>query len=84
MPSVAADGSPSLSLVDVRTGAVRASSPLADGQIPYAAFPGKAAVFLQQLAVKCRDASVSRQAALAEFHAVSGLAVTLLDGRARL
>ena len=49
-----------------------------------AAFPGKAASFLRQLAVKHRGEAVTRAAALAEFHARSGLAVTFLDRQARL
>ena len=49
-----------------------------------AVFPGKAAVFLQQLAVKGRNADVTRATALDEFHARSGLGVTFLDTRARL
>jgi DNA polymerase III delta prime subunit len=52
-----------------------------------AAFPGKGAAFLHQLAVKFqnkRDEPVTRAAALAEFHLRSGLAVTFLDRQARL
>jgi ATP-dependent Clp protease ATP-binding subunit ClpA len=52
-----------------------------------AAFPGKGAALLHQLAVKFqnkRDEPVSRAAALAEFHLRSGLAVTFLDRQARL
>jgi MoxR-like ATPase len=48
------------------------------------AFPGKAALFLRRLAVKRRGADVSRTEVLEEFHAQSGLAVSFLDGRARL
>jgi ATP-dependent Clp protease ATP-binding subunit ClpA len=48
------------------------------------AFPGKAAAFLRQLAVKFRGAAVTRWAALAEFHVRSGLAVTFLDRQTRL
>src|SRR5262249_42507920 len=40
-----------------------------------AAFPGKAAVFLRQVAVKYRHRSVTRADVLDEFHAKSGLAV---------
>ena len=49
-----------------------------------AAFPGKAATFLRQLAVKHRGEAVARADSLAEFHARSGLAVTFLDRQARL
>jgi hypothetical protein len=45
-----------------------------------AAFPGKAAVFLERLAVKAKR--VTRQMVLDEFHAQSGLSLTLLDGKA--
>jgi ATP-dependent Clp protease ATP-binding subunit ClpC len=39
-----------------------------------AAFPGKAAVFLRQLAVKYRGEDIDRESVLAEFRAKSGLA----------
>ena len=48
------------------------------------AFPGKAATFLRQLAVKHRGEAVTRADALAEFHVRSGLAVTFLDRQAKL
>ncbi|MBK8208231.1 MAG: ATP-dependent Clp protease ATP-binding subunit [Planctomycetes bacterium] len=48
------------------------------------AFPGKAAGFLSQLAVKHRKEPVTRRDVLAEFQARSGLAVTFLDEHARL
>lgn len=44
-----------------------------------AAFPGKAAVFLQRLAVKHKDAQVSRLSVLQEFQAQSGMSVDFLD-----
>jgi ATP-dependent Clp protease ATP-binding subunit ClpC len=49
-----------------------------------AAFPGKAAVFLQQLAVKFRNESVTREDVLKQFHAKSGLALTLLNDSTKL
>jgi ATP-dependent Clp protease ATP-binding subunit ClpA len=49
-----------------------------------AAFPGKAADFLEQLAVKHRNAAVTRADVLREFEARSGLSVTFLDDRATL
>src|SRR5437773_3873760 len=49
-----------------------------------AAFPGKAAGFLRQLAVKCRQDTASHAHALEEFHAQSGLAVAFLDSRVKL
>jgi DNA polymerase III delta prime subunit len=48
------------------------------------AFPGKAAGFLRQLAVKHKRGAVRRADVLAEFHAQSGVAVSLLDGRSTL
>ncbi len=48
------------------------------------AFPGKAAGFLKQLAVKHRNADVTREDVLKEFHAQSGLAIKLLDNRVKL
>jgi ATP-dependent Clp protease ATP-binding subunit ClpA len=48
------------------------------------AFPGKAATFLRQLAVKYHRSAVRRDDALKEFHLRSGLAVSFLDRRARL
>lgn len=47
-----------------------------------ASFPGKATTFLERLAVKARK--VTRQMVLDEFHAQSGLSLTLLDSKARL
>lgn len=49
-----------------------------------AAYPGKAARWLAQLAVKYKDAEVSRDLTLAEFRATSGLEATFLDARVRL
>jgi ATP-dependent Clp protease ATP-binding subunit ClpA len=49
-----------------------------------AAFPGKAALFLRQLAVKHRNGTVTRDHVLEEFHAKSGLAISFLNGRAKL
>jgi len=49
-----------------------------------AAFPGKAASFARQLALKHRRGSVSREQVFEEFHTVSGLAVTFLDGQKKL
>lgn len=48
------------------------------------AFPGKAAGFLQQLAVKNRNGVVTRQGLLREFESRSGLRVTFLDETRRL
>jgi ATP-dependent Clp protease ATP-binding subunit ClpC len=48
------------------------------------AFPGKAAGFLRQLAMKFRNATVSRDNVLEEFHSKSGLAVSFLNDRAKL
>ena len=48
------------------------------------AFPGKAADFLQQLALKNRDCTLTRADVLEEFHARSGLSVSFLDERVRL
>jgi ATP-dependent Clp protease ATP-binding subunit ClpC len=49
-----------------------------------AAFPGKAAVFLQQLAVKFRNEGVTREDVLKQFQAKSGLALALLNDNAKL
>ncbi|HXG67301.1 MAG TPA: AAA family ATPase [Blastocatellia bacterium] len=49
-----------------------------------AAFPGKAALFLRQLAVKYRNAEITRATVFAEFHAKSGLRVSFLDNRVEL
>jgi ATP-dependent Clp protease ATP-binding subunit ClpC len=49
-----------------------------------AAFPGKAAVFLQQLAVKFRNERVTREDVLKQFQAKSGLALTFLNDNAKL
>jgi ATP-dependent Clp protease ATP-binding subunit ClpC len=49
-----------------------------------AAFPGKAAVFLQQLAVKFRNERVSRDDVLQQFHAKSGLSLTFLNDSTKL
>ncbi|MBI3653743.1 MAG: ATP-dependent Clp protease ATP-binding subunit [Acidobacteria bacterium] len=49
-----------------------------------AAFPGKAAVFLQQLAVKFRNERVTREEVLQQFHAKSGLALTFLNDSTRV
>jgi ATP-dependent Clp protease ATP-binding subunit ClpA len=48
------------------------------------AFPGKAATFLRQLAVKYAEKDVARADVLQEYHLRSGLALTFLDGQARL
>jgi ATP-dependent Clp protease ATP-binding subunit ClpA len=48
------------------------------------AFPGKAAGFLRQLAVKFAGKEVSRDDALREFHLRSGVALGFLDRRVRL
>jgi ATP-dependent Clp protease ATP-binding subunit ClpC len=48
------------------------------------AFPGKAAAFLRQLAVKNRDRGVDRAAVLREFQARSGLSASFLDASVRL
>ncbi len=48
------------------------------------AFPGKAAGFLRQLAVKFQGKGIRREDALGEFHLRSGLGVDFLDRRARL
>jgi ATP-dependent Clp protease ATP-binding subunit ClpA len=49
-----------------------------------AAFPGKAAMLLQTLATKHKDADVGREEALAEFSDRSGLNVRFLDDRQQL
>jgi hypothetical protein len=49
-----------------------------------AVFPGKAAVFLQQLAVKFRNERVTRDDALKQFHAKSGLSLTFLNDSTKL
>jgi ATP-dependent Clp protease ATP-binding subunit ClpA len=49
-----------------------------------AAFPGKAAVFLHQLAVKFRNERVTREDVLKQFHAKSGLALTFLNDNTKL
>lgn len=49
-----------------------------------AAFPGKAATFARRLAIKQRNDHVERQHVLDEFHAVSGLSITFLDGQKKL
>jgi ATP-dependent Clp protease ATP-binding subunit ClpA len=49
-----------------------------------AAFPGKAAAFLRQLAVKFRGAEITRREVLAEFQAKSGMSVEFLDPDATL
>jgi ATP-dependent Clp protease ATP-binding subunit ClpA len=46
-----------------------------------AAFPGKAAVFLNQLAVKFRDGEIKREDVLREFQTKSGMNVSFLDDR---
>jgi ATP-dependent Clp protease ATP-binding subunit ClpC len=51
---------------------------------PDAAFPGKAARWLNRLAVKHQAADVSRNTVLDEFRAASGLQVAFADTRARL
>lgn len=48
------------------------------------AFPGKAAAFLQQLAVKFRNEQVTRDDVLKQFHAKSGLSLTFLNDTAKL
>jgi ATP-dependent Clp protease ATP-binding subunit ClpA len=52
--------------------------------VRHLSFPGKAALFLRRLAVKYRRAEVTRESALGEFHAQSGLELGFLDGRAKL
>jgi ATP-dependent Clp protease ATP-binding subunit ClpC len=49
-----------------------------------AVFPGKAALFLQQLAVKFRNEQVTRDDVLKEFHAKSGLSVNFLNDETQL
>ena len=49
-----------------------------------AAFPGKAASFLKQLAVKFRGREISRADVLTEFEAKSGLSVAFLDDKIKL
>lgn len=49
-----------------------------------ASFPGKAAHFLRQLAVKYRHSQASRQDVLLEFQAKSGLSLKFLDDNTRL
>jgi ATP-dependent Clp protease ATP-binding subunit ClpA len=48
------------------------------------AFPGKACQFLGRLAVKHQNSDISRKDVLHEFHLQSGLALSFLDGQARL
>jgi ATP-dependent Clp protease ATP-binding subunit ClpA len=48
------------------------------------AFPGKAATFLRQLAVKHTGQAVRRADALEEFHVRSGLSLSFLDEQVRL
>jgi ATP-dependent Clp protease ATP-binding subunit ClpA len=49
-----------------------------------AAMPGKAAAFVSTLAVKRQKKSIRRSDVLEEFHATSGLDVTMLDTEVRL
>jgi ATP-dependent Clp protease ATP-binding subunit ClpA len=49
-----------------------------------AVFPGKAALFLQQLAVKFRNERVKREDVLKEFQAKSGLSLNFLNDETRL
>lgn len=49
-----------------------------------AAFPGKAARFLRQIANKRAGQTIDREDVLHEFHAQSGLTLNLLDGRRKL
>lgn len=48
------------------------------------AFPGKAAAFLRQLAIKFRDQEITRKDALAAFQAKSGMSVSFLDPEQKL
>jgi ATP-dependent Clp protease ATP-binding subunit ClpC len=52
--------------------------------VRHLSFPGKAAGFLRRLAVKQRGQDISRQSALEEFHAQSGLVLSFLDTRSKL
>lgn len=49
-----------------------------------AAFPGKAAAFLKQLAVKFQKKEVRRDDVLSEFEAKSGMSVAFLDDKTKL
>jgi ATP-dependent Clp protease ATP-binding subunit ClpC len=49
-----------------------------------AAFPGKAASFLQRLARRHASGQISRETVLDEFHRISGLQIALLDDRIAL
>lgn len=49
-----------------------------------AAFPGKAAALLQTLATKHKEQDITREDALTEFSAKSGLSIRFLDDRAQL
>ncbi len=49
-----------------------------------AAFPGKAATFLRQLAIKFRDKEITRRNVLEEFEAKSGMSVDFLDSETKL
>ena len=49
-----------------------------------AAFPGKGAAFLNQLALTHARAAVNRDTVYEQFHEQTGLALALLDGRRRL
>lgn len=48
------------------------------------AFPGKAAGFLEQLAVKYQNETITPQSVLDEFHLKSGLSLAILDDRVSL
>ena len=48
------------------------------------AFPGKAAMFLEQLAVRLAQQDITRERVLDTFHRKSGLSVAFLDTRAKL
>ena len=51
---------------------------------PDVSFPGKAAIWLSQLAVKYQGCDVKREDVIEEFRAKSGLQLAFVDSRKRL
>ncbi|MDP6355898.1 MAG: AAA family ATPase, partial [Planctomycetota bacterium] len=49
-----------------------------------AAFPGKAATFMRQLAIKYQKKEITRETVLKEFHQKSGMDINFLDTNSRL
>src|SRR5262249_13846835 len=52
--------------------------------VRHQSFPGKAAMFLQRMAVRNRAEEVTRKAALQAFHEQTGLMLAFIDGRQKL